>query len=57
MRNRELIFKKLEQLDSNFTNMEFLIKRQGSSEDFINFINKSRDLTEQLKSTINQEPI
>lgn len=57
MRNRELILKKLDQLDSNFTNMEFLIKRQGTSDDFINFINKSRDLTEQLKSAINQEPI
>ena len=57
MRNRDLITRKLEQIDSNLTGIEFQIKRQGLVEDLFLLTKKSKELVEQLLSTISQEPL
>jgi len=56
MRNRDLVVKKLEQLDSNLTRIEYYIKRQGSPEDIYLIINESKEKIEQTKDIIQQEP-
>ena len=57
MRNRELINRKLEQIDSNMVKIDFTLKRQGSAEDIFALASATKDLVESIKSFIEQEPI
>ena len=57
MRNRETINRKLEQMESNLTKMAFVLRRQGSREDFEQLIDSTKDLVEQIKSYVSMEPI
>jgi hypothetical protein len=57
MRNRETINRKLEQIESNLTKMVFVLKRQGTREEFETLVDNTKDLAEQIKAFISMEPI
>jgi hypothetical protein len=56
MRNRELVLSKLDTLESNMNKLQFMVNRQSPTEDFLSTIEHSRDILEQLKSFIAQQP-
>ena len=56
MRNRELVLSKLDTLESNMNKLQFMVNRQSPTEDYIATIEHSRDILEQLKSFIAQQP-
>lgn len=56
MRNRELMYSKCEQLESNMNKLNFLIKRSANIQDYMNCLDDCRELLEQLKSFIDTEP-
>lgn len=56
MRNRELVLNKLDTLESNMNKLQFMVNRQSPIEDFLSTIETSRDILEQLKSFIHQQP-
>ena len=57
MRNREIFNRKLESLESNLTKMSYLLRRQGTKDEYDDMITSCRDLIEQMKSYINMEPV
>ena len=57
MRNREIFNRKLENLESNLTKMSYLLRRQGTKDEYDDMITACRDLIEQMKSYINMEPV
>lgn len=57
MRNRELINRKLENLESNLAKMNFMLKRQSSIEEFNVIVENSRELIETIKSFVSMEPM
>jgi uncharacterized protein YqcC (DUF446 family) len=56
MRNRELVLSKLDALESNMNKLQFMVNRQSPTEDFLSTVEHSRDILEQLKSFIAQQP-
>jgi len=56
MRNRELVLSKLDTLESNMNKLQFMVNRQSPTEDYLTTIEHSRDILEQLKSFIAQQP-
>ena len=56
MRNRELFLNKLDALESNMNKLQFMVNRQSPIEDFLSTVENSRDILEQLKSFIAQQP-
>lgn len=57
MKNRETILRRLEKLDGNLSKLNFLLSRDNSSrEDFQDVINQSKELIDETKSFIDQEP-
>jgi len=56
MRNRELFLNKLDTLESNMNKLQFMVNRQSPVEDFLQTVETSRDIIEQLKSFIAQQP-
>lgn len=56
MRNRELVLSKLDTLESNMNKLQFMVNRQSPTEDFLLTVEHSRDILEQLKSFIAQQP-
>jgi hypothetical protein len=56
MRNRELFLNKLDTLESNMNKLQFMVNRQSPVEDFLSTVENSRDILEQLKSFIAQQP-
>jgi len=56
MRNRELVLSKLDTLESNMNKLQFMVNRQSPTEDYLSTIEHSRDILEQLKSFIAQQP-
>ena len=56
MRNRELVLSKLDTLESNMNKLQFMVNRQSPTEDFLSTVEHSRDVLEQLKSFIAQQP-
>ena len=56
MRNRELVLSKLDTLESNMNKLQFMVNRQSPTEDYLATIEYSRDILEQLKSFIAQQP-
>ncbi len=56
MRNRELFLNKLDTLESNMNKLQFMVNRQSPVEDFLSTIENSRDILEQLKSFVAQQP-
>lgn len=56
MKHREIIRTKLERLESNLTKMDFIMKRGGNIDDFLELNNNMKQLVEDLKAYIEQEP-
>jgi hypothetical protein len=57
MRNREIIMRRLERIESNLEKMNLVLKRQGSREEFEEVIQDIRDILSDAKSFIQQEPL
>lgn len=56
MVNREIIRRKLEKLESNLGKLDFLVKRGGNVEDFLQTTDDMKSLVEELKAYIEYEP-
>ena len=56
MRNRELVLNKLDTVESNMNKLQFMVNRQMPVEDFLQTIEETRNILEQLKSFIHQQP-
>ena len=57
MRNRSLITKKLEQLDTTLTTLQQIVNRQEPIEIYKSNINKAQSLIEEMKSMVEMEPM
>ena len=57
MKNREIIMRRLERIESNLEKMNLVLKRQGSREEFEEVIQDIRDVLSDAKSFIQQEPL
>jgi|TARA_B110000977_G_C10895093_1_gene422966 hypothetical protein len=57
MRNRSLITKKLEQLDTTLTTLQQIVNRQEPIQVYKSNIIKAKDLLEDLQSMIEMEPM
>ena len=57
MLNREIIRHKLERLESNLTKQQFILKRQGSLEEYTQIHNNMRELVNEIKGYIELEPL
>jgi len=56
MRHRETIRRRLEQIDGNMTNMDLLVKRGGNVNDFLELIDRTKNVIDEIKSFIELEP-
>ena len=57
MRNRSLMQKKVEYLESTLTNLQRIVKTQEPIEVYLQNIEKGLDVIEDLKSMIEAEPL
>ena len=57
MRNRNLIYKKLETLEATLTTLEQIVNRQSPIEVYKINLNKGQELVEDLKSMVESEPM
>jgi len=56
MRNRELIIRKLENVESNMSKLNFFLNSQRPIEEFKTVVNDTRDIISQIKDFIQIEP-
>jgi 5-bromo-4-chloroindolyl phosphate hydrolysis protein len=56
MVNREIIRRKLEKVESNLTKLDFILKRTGNLEEFLNTTSEMKELVKELKAYIEYEP-
>jgi hypothetical protein len=56
MKNRDIIMRRLEHIESNMSKLEFVLKRQGSREEFENIILNTKDSVNDAKAFVQQEP-
>ena len=57
MKNREIIMRKLEHIESNMTKLDFILKRQGSREEFETVIFDTKEYINDVKAFVQQEPL
>jgi hypothetical protein len=57
MKNREIIMRRLEHIESNMTKLDFILKRQGSREEFETIIFDTKEYINDAKAFIQQEPL
>jgi protein-arginine kinase activator protein McsA len=57
MKNREIIMRRLETIESNMSKLDFILKRQGSREEFEEVIANIRDKVNEAKAFVQQEPL
>jgi hypothetical protein len=57
MKNRETIMRRLEHVESNITKLEFILKRQGSREEFEEVIFDTKEYLNDAKAFVQQEPL
>jgi hypothetical protein len=57
MKNREIIMRRLEHVESNMTKLDFILKRQGSREEFETVIFDTKEYINDVKAFIQQEPL
>lgn len=55
MRNKQLIDKRFEQIDSRIKTLKYLLSRQSSVQDFNNEIGKLENTVDDLKSLIERD--
>lgn len=56
MLNREIIRRKLEKLESNLTKQQFILRRQGTLEEYTQVHNDMKELVNEIKGYIEHEP-
>lgn len=56
MRNRDLVIKRIEQIESKLETLRFLVSRGGDAQNFYDEIEKTKDVLGELKSMIEREP-
>lgn len=57
MRNRNLAIKKLEELESTMSVLEFIVKRREPLSTYTENLKKANDTIEFIKSMIEKEPV
>ena len=57
MKNRDIIMRRLETIESNMSKLDFILKRQGSREEFEDVIADIRDKVNEAKAFVQQEPL
>lgn len=57
MRNRDLINRKLENIESKFEVLRGLLTNSRDVQDFITVIENSKDIIQELKNLVENEPI
>tara|TARA_B110000977_G_scaffold163008_1_gene208737 strand:+ start:818 stop:1018 length:201 start_codon:yes stop_codon:yes gene_type:complete len=57
MRNRDLITRKLDQLETTLITLEQVVNRQEPIEIYKSNINKAQSLIEEMKSMVEMEPM
>jgi len=57
MKNREIIMRRLEHVESNMTKLDFILKRQGSREEFETVIFDTKEYINDVKAFVQQEPL
>jgi hypothetical protein len=57
MKNREIIMRRLEKAESNMEKLNFLLSRQGTREQFNDVIQETREVIQDAKSFVQQEPM
>ena len=55
MRNKELVIKKVEQIERTFVQLDTMVKRQEPVKNFIKQLEKGRELAEQIQSLLELE--
>ena len=56
MRNRELIYRKLEKLDHTLINLQRIVNTQEPIESYRLNITKSQDIVDEIRSMVEREP-
>jgi 5-bromo-4-chloroindolyl phosphate hydrolysis protein len=56
MLNREIIRRKLEKIESNLTKLQFILRRQGSLDEYVQVQNEMKELVSEVKGYIEHEP-
>jgi hypothetical protein len=57
MKNREIIMRRLEHVESNMTKLDFVLKRQGSRDEFEAIIFDTKEYINDVKAFVQQEPL
>ena len=57
MKNREIIMRRLEKTEGNIEKMYFLLHRGGTREQFEEVLQEVRELIQETKAFIQQEPL
>jgi hypothetical protein len=57
MKNREIIMRRLERAESNMEKLNFVLSRQGTREQFNELIQETREVIQDAKSFVQQEPM
>ena len=57
MKNREIIMRRLERAESNMEKLNFVLSRQGTREQFNDLIQEIREVIQDAKSFVQQEPM
>jgi len=57
MRNRDLLINKIELMEGYFKTLKHLTSSGGSLEQYLDFLSRSEDRLEEIKSMINREDL
>ena len=57
MKNREIIMRRLEKADGTIEKMRFVLQRGGDRETFEQYLQEIRELIDEAKAFIQQEPL
>ena len=57
MRNRELITRKLENVENKFEVLRWQVTNAQSAQDFVNVIEEGKNVVQELKNLIENEPV
>lgn len=56
MKNRAIIMRRLEQIESNMSKLNFYLNNSAMKDNFIDTLNQTKELIDEAKSFIQQEP-
>jgi hypothetical protein len=57
MKNREIMMRRLERAESGIEKLHFILSRQGSREQFEEVLQEVRELIQETKAFVQQEPL